>query len=146
MKAPVFLCLLLFASPAANAEAADVTGRWKVTISLGGETITGVALLTQTGDRVTGSIGPDERNQHPLDGVVKGNHRHPHDASTARTNRGVRQVLPDRGWREDDGHDRTKGIQRQGHDRARQTEAVNSRTEGHRDRCPPAVASAPPTS
>ena len=69
----MFLCLLLFASAAANAGAADVTGRWKVTISLGVETITGVALLKQTGDEVTGSIGADERNQHPLDGVVKGN-------------------------------------------------------------------------
>ena len=37
------------------------------------ETITGVALLKQTGDEVTGSIGADERNQHPLDGVVKRN-------------------------------------------------------------------------
>jgi hypothetical protein len=69
----VFLCLLLFVSAAANIRAADVTGRWKVTISLGGETITGVALLKQTGDKVTGSIGADERNQHPLDGVVKRN-------------------------------------------------------------------------
>jgi len=69
----MFLCLLLFASAAANAGAADVTGRWKVTISLGVETITGVALLKQTGDEVTGSIGADERNQHPLDGVMKGN-------------------------------------------------------------------------
>ena len=73
MKARVFLCLLLFASAAANAGAADVTGRWMVTISLGDETITGVALLKQTGDKVTGSIGPDERNQHPLDGVMNGN-------------------------------------------------------------------------
>ena len=62
MKAQLFLCLLLFASAAVNAGAADVTGRWKVTISLGDETITGVALLKQTGDKVTGSIGPDERN------------------------------------------------------------------------------------
>jgi hypothetical protein len=72
MKVRVFLCLLLLASAAANAGAADVTGRWKVTISLGDETITGVALLKQTGDKVTGSIGHDERNQHPLDGVVRG--------------------------------------------------------------------------
>jgi len=70
---PVFLCLLLFLSAAANVGAADVTGRWKVTISFGSETITGVALLEQTGDEVTGSIGPDERNQLPLDGVVNGN-------------------------------------------------------------------------
>lgn len=69
----LFLCLMLFASIGANAGAAvDVTGRWKVTITLGGETMTGVALLKQTGNEVTGSIGVDERNQHPLDGVVKG--------------------------------------------------------------------------
>lgn len=36
-------------------------------------TTTGLALLKQTGDEVTGSIGADERNQHPLDGGVKGN-------------------------------------------------------------------------
>jgi hypothetical protein len=32
-----------------------------------------VALLKQTGDDITGSIGADERNQHPLDGVAKEN-------------------------------------------------------------------------
>lgn len=37
------------------------------------DTIAGVALLKQTGDGLTGSIGVDERNQHPLDGAVKGN-------------------------------------------------------------------------
>ena len=74
MTGRVLLTLLLFASATANVGAADVAGRWKVTISLGNETMTGVALLKQTGDKVTGSIGPDERNQHPLDGVVKGNH------------------------------------------------------------------------
>jgi hypothetical protein len=51
-----------------------VTGRWTVTISLpDDERMVGVALLTHTGGQVTGSVGPDERNQHPLDGVVKGN-------------------------------------------------------------------------
>ena len=73
MTGRVLLTLLLFASATTNVGAADVAGRWKVTISLGNETMTGVALLKQTGDKVTGSIGPDERNQHPLDGVVKGN-------------------------------------------------------------------------
>jgi hypothetical protein len=70
---PMLLSALLLALSAATTLAADVTGRWKVTISLGGETMTGLALLKQTGDEVTGSIGADERNQHPLDGVVKGN-------------------------------------------------------------------------
>ncbi len=61
------------AASAVPALAADVTGTWKVTISIGDETMTGMAVLKQTGDKVEGSIGPDERNQHPLDGVVKGN-------------------------------------------------------------------------
>ena len=52
-----FLRLLLLTSAVVNARAADVTGRWAVTISLGGKTITGVALLQQTGEKVTGSIG-----------------------------------------------------------------------------------------
>jgi hypothetical protein len=73
MKAPVFLCLMLFASTVPNAGAADVTGRWMVTISLPNETIVGVALLKQTGDKVEGSVGANEQNQHPLDGVVNGN-------------------------------------------------------------------------
>ena len=65
---------MLLASAAVNARGNDdVTGRWSVTISPGGESIRGVALLKQTGKAVTGSIGVDERNQHPLDGVVEGN-------------------------------------------------------------------------
>jgi hypothetical protein len=53
--------------------AADVTGTWKVTITLGGTSVAGVALLKQAGDKITGSIGANESNQHPLDGVVEGN-------------------------------------------------------------------------
>ena len=58
---------------AGNPKAAvDVTGRWSVTISVGAETITGLAVLTQSGDSVTGSMGPNEDNQHPLEGIVEG--------------------------------------------------------------------------
>jgi hypothetical protein len=46
---------------------------WKVTITLGGNAVAGVALLNQAGDKITGSIGANESNQHPLDGVVEGN-------------------------------------------------------------------------
>jgi hypothetical protein len=73
MTRRVLLNLLLFVSAAANVGAADVTGRWKVTISISDETITGMASLKQTGDKVTGWVGHDEHNQHPIDGVVKGN-------------------------------------------------------------------------
>jgi hypothetical protein len=54
----LLLCLTLFASAGANARPVDVTNRWRVTISFGGETITGVSLLQHRGDNVTGSIGP----------------------------------------------------------------------------------------
>ena len=69
----LFLSLAVCACSTANAGAADTTGRWKVTISANGSTLTGVALLKQVDDKITGSIGVDERNQHPLDGVVAGN-------------------------------------------------------------------------
>jgi len=69
----LFLSLAVWTWSIVNAGAPDVTGRWKVTISANGSTLIGVALLKQTGDKVTGSIGVDETNQHPLDGVVTGN-------------------------------------------------------------------------
>lgn len=69
----LFLPLVVWALSAAIAGAADATGRWKVTISANGSTLMGVALLKHTGNEITGSIGVDEQNQHPLDGVVEGN-------------------------------------------------------------------------
>jgi hypothetical protein len=68
----LFVTLAVWAWSIANAGAADATGRWKVTISADGSTLVGVALLKQRGDEITGSIGVDEQNQHPLDGVVDG--------------------------------------------------------------------------
>ena len=73
MKTCLAVCLLILTCVAANILAADVGGRWKVTITVGGEVVTGVALLNQSGDSISGSIGANEANQHPLDGVVEGN-------------------------------------------------------------------------
>ena len=69
----LFVSLAVWAWSIGIADAADATGRWKVTISANGSTLIGVALLKQAGDQITGSIGVDEQNQHPLDGVVAGN-------------------------------------------------------------------------
>jgi len=55
--------------PVANV---DVTGRWNVSIAVDAGTITGLAVLEQSGDRVAGSMGPNEDNLHPLEGVVNG--------------------------------------------------------------------------
>jgi hypothetical protein len=60
------------AHPAATA-GPDVTGSWRVTITAAEGTITGVASLRQTGDEVTGWLGPDENNPIPVTGVLKGN-------------------------------------------------------------------------
>ena len=65
--------MLLLASFAAQAWAADVTGNWRVTISTSDGEITGKASLKQTGDRVTGWVGPSEDDPIPVNGILKGN-------------------------------------------------------------------------
>jgi hypothetical protein len=66
------LGLLLLASLVAPARAADVTGRWVVTISTSDGTITGKSSLKQTGDTVTGWVGPNENDPIPITGILKG--------------------------------------------------------------------------
>ena len=66
------LSMLLLASLVAEARAVDVTGAWRVTISTSDGTITGKASLKQTGDIVTGWVGPDENDPIPVKGDLKG--------------------------------------------------------------------------
>ena len=73
MTTRLAVCLMILTCVAAHMLAADVGGRWKVTITVGGEAVTGLALLNQSGNDITGSIGANEANQHPLDGVMDGN-------------------------------------------------------------------------
>jgi hypothetical protein len=67
------LSILLLAPLVAPAQAADVTGAWRVTISTSDGTITGKASLKQAGDKVTGWVGPDENDPIPVTGILKGN-------------------------------------------------------------------------
>jgi len=67
-----FLSLLL-ASLIAPARAANVTGNWRVTISTSDGAITGKASFKQSGDKVTGWVGPDENDPIPVKGILKGN-------------------------------------------------------------------------
>ena len=60
------------ASSAFTSPLADVTGRWRVTISNGDKSIVGVASLEQSGDNVTGWMGPEETDTTPVSGVLKG--------------------------------------------------------------------------
>jgi hypothetical protein len=68
-----FLSMLLLASLVAPARAADITGNWRVRISTSDGEITGKAPLKQTGDKVTGWVGPDENDPIPVNGILKGN-------------------------------------------------------------------------
>src|SRR5258706_5552678 len=52
---------------------ADVRGNWRVTISTSDRSITGMAALKQTGDKVTGWVGRDENDPIPITGILKGN-------------------------------------------------------------------------
>ena len=63
--------LILAALWAATAAAADVTGKWSGTFKAtnqDGQTQDGTAvlILKQTGSDITGSIGPDEGEQHAV--------------------------------------------------------------------------------
>jgi hypothetical protein len=64
---------LIFALSVSTALAADVTGRWEVTISTSGGEIHGVAAFTQKGKDVTGWLGPSENDPIPITLALKGN-------------------------------------------------------------------------
>jgi hypothetical protein len=55
---------------AAAIEAADVTGDWAVTITTADGKITGKASLKQTGDKVSGHIGPSNDATIAIEGVL----------------------------------------------------------------------------
>ena len=54
----------------AAVKAADVTGQWAVTITTADGKISGKASLKQTGDKVTGQIGPSEDATIPIEGFL----------------------------------------------------------------------------
>ena len=66
---------LLFALCAITALAADVSGKWSGTFTAeGGEPQPAFMILKQSGSALTGSGGPDENEQWPLEnGKVDGN-------------------------------------------------------------------------
>jgi hypothetical protein len=68
----VLLVLMCCAWSAVPNSPADVTGRWRVTISSGDGAIAGVASLEQSGEKVTGWMGPEETDATPVSGTLKG--------------------------------------------------------------------------
>ena len=68
-----FLYLLLFASLVAAAWAVNVSGEWRVTISTADGEIKGFGALQQSGNKVTGWVGPSKDDPIPVDGTLNGN-------------------------------------------------------------------------
>jgi hypothetical protein len=79
MKKPLrLLCAaMLLLSMSFATFAADVTGTWEVTIAMTApdgslRKDVGLALLKQSGDSITGTIGPDRNRQNPIiEGKIK---------------------------------------------------------------------------
>ncbi|MGO4883219.1 MAG: hypothetical protein ACLP59_20725 [Bryobacteraceae bacterium] len=65
------LLMVLWLPAVAPAPPVDVTGTWRVAISTSDRSITGKASLKQTGETVTGWVGPDENDPIPVDGMIK---------------------------------------------------------------------------
>jgi hypothetical protein len=51
----------------------DVTGAWAVTITTPSGSVSGLAILSQDGAKVTGMIGPAETDMMPAEGTVDRN-------------------------------------------------------------------------
>jgi hypothetical protein len=58
---------------AAPAPTVDVTGAWSVTIEMAKGQMTGLAILSQDGPKITGMLGPAETDMFPVEGTVSGN-------------------------------------------------------------------------
>jgi hypothetical protein len=67
----LLLSLCVMAPLAATALAADVAGRWAVSISTAEGSISGLASLKQARGEVTGWIGPSENDPIPITGTFK---------------------------------------------------------------------------
>lgn len=50
----------------------DVTGAWDVTITLSGGSVSGLAVLSQDGPKVTGMLGPALTDMFPVEGTWDG--------------------------------------------------------------------------
>ena len=71
----ILVCFLLAVAAAAIAMAADVTGKWTGTLTQeNGEAHTALLVLKQDGAAITGTAGPDENEQLPIQtGKIDGN-------------------------------------------------------------------------
>ena len=72
LPAAAALAVILFSAALGQTQEApqkvDVTGAWDVTIKMSGSSVSGLAVLSQEGPKVTGMIGPALTDMFPVDG------------------------------------------------------------------------------
>jgi hypothetical protein len=68
----VLLATALLSPLITAAQAAEVTGSWRVTISTADNTIGGKASLKQVGNKITAWVGPRDDDPIPVHGEVTG--------------------------------------------------------------------------
>jgi hypothetical protein len=56
----------------APAQKVDVTGAWDVTMTMSGGSVSGLAVLSQDGPKVTGMLGPALTDMFPVEGTWDG--------------------------------------------------------------------------
>lgn len=76
MRTGVLTAVLLLAvvgqMHAAQAQKVDVTGAWDVTITTPDGSVSGLAILSQDGTKITGMIGPAVTDMFPAEGTWDG--------------------------------------------------------------------------
>src|SRR5690349_11672155 len=74
LRTAAVVLTLVAQAGAGQKSSVDVTGAWTVTITLSsGEAVSGLAILSQDGSKITGMIGPAETDMMPAEGVADGN-------------------------------------------------------------------------
>ncbi len=72
LLAAVLLSAVVMQAQEAQAQKVDVTGAWDVTIIMSGGSVSGLAVLSQDGTKVTGMLGPALTDMFPVEGTWDG--------------------------------------------------------------------------
>lgn len=77
LRATLALAVILFSTVVGRTQDApgqrvDVTGAWDVTIIMSGGSLSGLAVLSQDGPKVTGMLGPALTDMFPVEGTWDG--------------------------------------------------------------------------
>ena len=72
LLAAVLLSAVVMQAQEAQAQKVDVAGAWDVTIIMSGGSVSGLAVLSQDGTKVTGMFGPALTDMFPVEGTWDG--------------------------------------------------------------------------